>query len=341
MKTLLAVDGNSLVHRAFHTRPGGGVRAPAADRGWAVRGLLRQVCMAVQRVGADRVVIGFDDPGSNLRRETFPGYKAHRTQKAEGLPEQLSLAVEVCAELGFVTVVPPGLEADDVLASAAAWGREQGVGTVLVTSDRDSFALIDDNTRVLRIINGGVDNSPVLTAARLPLLVGVAPHQYPDLAALRGDPSDNLPGVAGVGPKTGARLLAEFGCAAAVFDAAREGRCAGVVGPALARRLGEPQARHVWEHNRQVMAMRTDIPLGLDTDTGWLPFQEARVRQVFTRFELPVRPAAQALCGAAEDRAPVVAPVVPGPDRLPPARGASRRHPPLHRPAPDPPLTLF
>ena len=338
MHTLLAVDGNSLVHRAFHTRSDGGFRTPGGDRGWAVRGLLRQICMAVQRTGAGRVLVGFDDPATSLRREAYPGYKAQRADKAEGLAEQLALAAEVSAELGFVTVVPPGLEADDVLASAAAWGREHRVATVLVTSDRDSFALIDENTRVLRIINGGVDNSPMLTAERLPLLVGVAPHQYRDLAALRGDPSDNLPGVAGVGPKTGARLLTEFGCAAAVFEAARDGRCGTVVGPALARRLGEPASRQVWEYNRQVMAMREDVPLGLDADAGRLPCAPARVRSVFARFELPLRPAVEALCGV-EGEPP--SPPVPAPEWSPPAWGGPRRHPPLRRPAPDPQLTLF
>ena len=93
-----------------------------------------------------------------------------------------------------------------------------------MTSDRDSFALIDDNTSVLRIINGGVEASPLLTAARLPLLLGINGAQYRDYAALRGDASDNLPGVRGIGPKTAAKLLAALGSARAAFDDLARGR---------------------------------------------------------------------------------------------------------------------
>ena len=105
-----------------------------------------------------------------------------------------------------------------MLASVARQAPAVGASTVVVTSDRDAFGLIDANTRVLRIINGGVEASPLLTAERLVTLLGVRPDQYRDFAALRGDPSDNLPGVRGIGPKTAARLLAAFGNALAAFD---------------------------------------------------------------------------------------------------------------------------
>ena len=98
-------------------------------------------------------------------------------------------------ELGVVVVVPEGLEADDVLASVAAQAPALGARTVVATSDRDSFALIDEHTRMLRILNGGVDASPLLDPQRLAMVTGVRPEQYLDLAALRGDTSDNLPGV--------------------------------------------------------------------------------------------------------------------------------------------------
>jgi len=93
--------------------------------------------------------------------------------------------------------MPVGLEADDVLASAARFAAEAGARTVIMTSDRDAFSLIDDNTRVLRIINGGVEASPTLTPERLQLMLGITPAQYRDYAAMRGDASDNLPGVNG------------------------------------------------------------------------------------------------------------------------------------------------
>ena len=159
-------------------------------------------------------------------------------------------------ELGISVVVPAGLEADDVLASCAEHARVSGGQTVVVTSDRDAFALIDDSTRVLRIINGGVDASPLMTADRLVLLLGVRPEQYRDFAALRGDPSDNLPGVRGIGPRTAARLLAEFGTAEAAFadlDAVRT--AFGPAGPQARR----PRRLRNWQRNCQVMTMRRDV----------------------------------------------------------------------------------
>ena len=138
-----------------------------------------------------------------MRRERWPDYKAHRADKLDTLVEQLAAAADALRELGVAVVVPTGLEADDVLASVARQAPAVGASTVVVTSDRDAFGLIDANTRVLRIINGGVEASPLITAERLVTLLGVRPDQYRDFAALRGDPSDNLPGVRGIGPKTG------------------------------------------------------------------------------------------------------------------------------------------
>ncbi|HEY1973963.1 MAG TPA: 5'-3' exonuclease H3TH domain-containing protein, partial [Pseudonocardia sp.] len=277
-RVVLAVDGNSLVHRAFHSQARSGFRSGEGRPRWAVRGLLSQLVAAVDRVNPDAVVVGFDDPGASLRREYWPSYKAHRGDKLPALVEQLAAAVDVLRDLGLSVVVPPGLEADDVLASVAGQASRAGASTVVVTSDRDAFGLINAHTRVLRVINGGVEASPMLTPERLVLLLGVPPEQYPDFAALRGDPSDNLPGVRGIGPRIAARLLGALGSAEAAFadlDAGGD-RVASAVGPAAAARLADPAARRAWELNRAVMAMRTDIPL--DLDAGRLPLPTAVVR---------------------------------------------------------------
>jgi 5'-3' exonuclease len=259
----MAIDGNSLVHRSFHAQAHSGVPT------WAVRGLLGQLVAAVERIRPTAVVVGFDDPDRSERRERWPQYKAHRTEKLDTLVEQLALAVETLRGLGITVVVPPGLEADDVLASTAQHARECAGDTVIVTSDRDAFALIDDTTRVLRVINGGVDASPMMTAERLVLLLGVRPEQYRDYAALRGDPSDNLPGVRGIGPRTAARLLAEFGTAVAAFDSLED--VATRFGPGLARKLAAAGARENWQRNCEVMTMRRDVavtPRPLPLDAG-------------------------------------------------------------------------
>src|SRR3954465_13394813 len=237
--TVLAVDGNSLLHRSFHAQARTMYRTPAGAQGWAIRGLLSQLLAAVDRVCADMVVVGFDDRGRSVRKERWPSYKAQRAPKPESLERQLDLAVPVLRELGVVVVVPEGLEADDVLASVAAQARGLGARTVVATSDRDSFALIDDNTRMLRILNGGVDASPLLDPQRLALVTGVRPEQYLDLAALRGDSSDNPPAGPGCGAKTAVKLLQALDTGRAAFDDARDGgeRCAAAIGRARTRSL--------------------------------------------------------------------------------------------------------
>lgn len=301
---VLAVDGNSLVHRAYHAAAASASALTGSS--WAVRGLLTQLVAGVERVGADAVVVGFDDASSSFRRDTWPQYKVQRTEKVRCLIDQLELAADVLRGMGVAVVVPPGLEADDVLASTAELAKAAGAATVIMTSDRDSFALIDGHTSVLRIINGGVEASPLLTAARLPLLLGISGEQYRDFAALRGDPSDNLPGVRGIGPKTAAKLLTALGSAQAAFDDLDAGgaRVIAAIGSAAARRLAAEHARAAWSLNCQVMAMRTDIALELDlaagTGAGILPLSAEQVRRGYQSvglvYSLPS--ALRALAGA-------------------------------------------
>ena len=279
---VLAIDGNSLVHRSYHAQARTAALGEQLRPSWAVRGLLTQLVTAVDRIQPTAVVVGFDDPDASVRRERWPQYKAHRTEKLETLVAQLVTAAEVLARLGVAVIVPPGLEADDVLASASARTAAAGGRTVIVTSDRDSFSLISESTSVLRIINGGVEASPLLTPERLVTLLGVRPEQYRDFAALRGDPSDNLPGVRGIGPRSAASLLARFGSAAAAFDdldAVRE-----ALGPGIAKRMAEPGARDAWSLNCQVMTMHTDVPI--DAAAGALPLDAAVVAETFRAHDL-------------------------------------------------------
>jgi 5'-3' exonuclease len=290
-RVLLAIDGNSLVHRSFHSQAATGFRSVAGDPMWAVRGLLSQLVAAVERLGPSAVVVGFDDPDSSLRRERWPQYKATRLEKPDTLTGQLLRAAKVLTDLGVAVVVPAGLEADDVLASAAAFAPTIGARTVIMTSDRDSFALIDEHTSVLRIINGGVDASPNLNRERLRIMLGIDASQYRDYAALRGDASDNLPGVKGIGPKTAAKLLVAMGSAYAAFEdlQASGGKVEAAVGAMAARYLAIPSARTAWELNCQVMSMHSDLPLdvNLDGGRGSLPFSVAAVRSVFETLQLP------------------------------------------------------
>jgi len=344
---VLAIDGNSLVHRAFHAHAGTNTYTRGRPS-WAVRGLLMQLVSAVDRIRPAAVVVGFDDPHASERRTAWPQYKANRVDKLDTLVDQLADAVEVIRALGLHVVVPPGLEADDVLASTASTAAAAGARTVVVTSDRDAFALIDDTTSVLRIINGGVDASPLMTPERLVLLLGVRPEQYRDFAALRGDPSDNLPGVRGVGPRTAAQLLTEFGTAAAAFDdlAAVAGR----IGKGVARKLAAEGARDAHALNCQVMALRHDLDVGLDLHAGLdphagpgrLPVDPGPVGEVYREHNLTwtLRDALHVLAG--------VEPDAPLPPRTqvwndePQGWRGPRRPAPLQRPEPkDAQLSLF
>lgn len=306
---LLAVDGNSLVHRSYHAQ------AHTGQPSWAVRGLLTQLVAAVERIRPAAVVVGFDDPVRSLRRERWPHYKANRIEKLDTLVEQLIEAATALRQLGVAVVVPDGLEADDVLASTAACAQQAGARTVIVTSDRDAFALIDDCTSVLRIINGGVEASPLMTADRLVMLLGVRPDQYRDFAAMRGDPSDNLPGVRGIGPRIAARVLAQFGTAVTAFDDLDGVRAR--LSPGVANRLAHPDARAAWELNCLVMTMHTDVRLDLDlgAGAGVLPLQADVVGSVFRALNLTWS-AGQAVRVLAEVEPPEVdPPITIGPDR--------------------------
>jgi 5'-3' exonuclease len=325
----MAIDGNSLVHRSYHAQARTGLHNADGRPTWAVRGLLMQLVAAVDRIRPAAVVVGFDDPDESARRTRWPVYKANRVDKLGNLIEQLACAAQVLHELGLQVIMPPGLEADDVLASTAAHARSIGALTVVVTSDRDAFALIDEHTKVLRIINGGVEASPVMTAERLVLLLGVRPEQYRDFAALRGDPSDNLAGVRGIGPRAAARLLQEFGTAQAAFDDLPGVRAR--VGVGIAARLADPQARRAWELNCRLMTMHTDVPVDVDLagGPGVLPLKPAAVATVFRaqRLVWTVNDALCVLAGVDQDR--LRQPPPPLPSWIDPPAGGGYERPRL------------
>ena len=296
---LLAVDGNSLLHRAYHA----GLDVPLTDdKGrpvWAVKGLVSLVARAAARLRPDAVVIGFDCPRLSHRKADFPAYKAHRPPKPGDLVEQLDVAPALLAAAGFTVVVPPGCEADDVLASGAARARAAGWRSVVVTSDRDAFQLIDATTSVLRVMNGGMDASPILTADTVREVCGVPAERYRDFAALRGDPSDNLPGVHGVGGATAAKLLTAYATAAAVYDALDGGGEADIrraAGRRVPAQLGAAAARENVHRNQRLMTMRTDLAMP-DLDAMRVPLDRDVIRSALSARGIHLGPSLWALTG--------------------------------------------
>jgi len=305
-RLLLTVDAPSLLHRNHHARAESGLRDRAGRPAWALHGMLRQILDAIDQFAPDAVLFGLDDRAASLRTQAYPAYKAGRAEKDPELVDQLERAGALLDALGLLTVTPPGLEADDVNASAAAWAERHGWRCVIVTSDRDSFAHISESTQVLRLINGGINGSPLLNPQRLRVMYGVAAEHYLDFAALRGDPSDNLPGVPGIGAKTAPVLLSEMGSMRAVW--ADIDHCGGEtlvatldsycdehglrrIGAGVLAKLATDEARERYEFNLAMMTGRSDVELGLKPDVpgspGLLPLDPDRVSRVVGYLGVP------------------------------------------------------
>ena len=314
MPLLLVLDGNSLLHRAYHAAASEGQLAADGSPIWALRGLVGYLARAAAHLHPDAVMVGFDCPDSSFRKSLFPGYKAHRPDKPGDLTAQLAAAVPLLTEAGVCTVVPPACEADDVLASAAAAARREGWQSVLMTSDRDAFALIDDMTSVLRVRNGGFDEAVLIDAAGLPALYGVTAAQYRDFAALRGDPSDNLPGVRRFGSTTARKLLAAFGTVEAAWAATRD-ELRTAVGELAATHFTADGARETVDRNRTLMAMRGDLALPA-LAAARLPLSYAVMRRALRARDINLGPSLWALvdgsppAGTAPDESPELRPWV-------------------------------
>jgi DNA polymerase-1 len=329
---LLVLDGNSLLHRAYHAAATGKLLDADEQPVWAMKGLVGYAARAAAQLRPDAVVVGFDCPHHSVRQTEYPAYKAHRPEKATDLSAQILAAPELLAAAGFCTVIHRGYEADDVLASSAAHARRSGWRSILVTSDRDAFALIDEGTSVLRLRNGGLDESVLMSPAELIELYGVPPAQYRDLAALRGDPSDNLPGVRGFGSTLAARLLIAFGNVEAAWtaiDAGDEQAVRAVVGEVASRNLGLAEMREAFERNRRLMRMHTDLEIP-ELDGVRLPLDYGTMRRTLATRGIILGPSLWALTGRTPPEEPSA------PDPLPRPRSIRERR----QPSPDQ-LALF
>ena len=219
MKPLLIVDGDSFAHRYFHAPFGSVKRADGRD-GKLLDGVGNLLIRLWHEESPRAVLVGWDTlTVPTYRHEALPGYQAGR-EFAPSLLEQLDLAPQLVEAMGFAAAKAPGYEADDFLAAAVATEEARG-GTALVASgDRDTYQLVSERTSVLQPQKGGgplVRIGPAEVRERY----GVEPAQVPDFIALRGDPSDRIPGARGVGAKTAADLLRQYGSLDAALEAGR------------------------------------------------------------------------------------------------------------------------
>jgi DNA polymerase-1 len=275
---LFLLDGMSLAFRAYFALPATLSTSSGVVTN-AVHGFVSMVQFIIREHQPGSLAVAFDLPGETFRDEMIADYKAGRAETPNDLPPQFEMIREVMHALAIPVVEAPGYEADDVLATLATEARDRGCDVVVVTGDRDSFQLIEDpHIRVL-YNRRGVSDYSLYNEAGIVERCGVPPSKYVMLAALRGDPSDNLPGIPGVGEKTAAKLLNAYGDLDGIFAHVDQQT------PKLRENLTNNEA--LARSNATVIPLVRDVPLTVHVDQlqlgGWdLKTAEA----AFAKYEL-------------------------------------------------------
>jgi len=211
MKKLILIDGHALVHRAFHALPQT-LASPTGILTNAVYGFTAVLIKAIKDIKPDYIVATFDLAGPTFRHEEFADYKAHREKAPEGLHEQIPLVKEVLTAFGIPIFEKAGFEADDVIGSVCEKTRKiKDLQTIIVTGDMDTLQLVEDDKVVVMTLRKGITDTVVYSEDEVIKRYGIKPEQMIDYKGLKGDPSDNIPGVPGVGEKTASSLIQTFG----------------------------------------------------------------------------------------------------------------------------------
>ncbi|MCE5192302.1 MAG: DNA polymerase I [Actinomycetia bacterium] len=274
-RTLAVIDGNSLLHRAFHALPPT-MTAPDGRPTNAVFGFTSMLVKMVADLRPDAVVVAFDRGKPAFRTEALAAYKIQRPPTDRNLKVQFPMVKEVISALGVPIVEVDGWEGDDILGTLAVRGAAAGMRVLLVTGDKDALQLVNDDVQVVST-RKGITDIVIYDRDAVIERYGVAPEQVPDFLGLKGDPSDNIPGIAGVGEKTAAKLLQEYGTLEAVLEHA----------PAITGKLGENLREHADEAlaSRLVATIRRDVPFELDLEAATFgDFDAEKVLRVFTDF---------------------------------------------------------
>ncbi|MEY3073394.1 MAG: polymerase [Actinomycetota bacterium] len=273
---LLALDGNSLTYRAFFALPTDMATASGQVTN-AVYGFTSMLTTLMKDQRPDGVVVVFDRKEPTFRHEAAPEYKAQREKQPDILYQQLEIVRELLDALGVATLDYQGFEGDDLIATIVDRCERDGNDVVIVTGDRDSYQLVHDpHVRVL-YNKRGVSDYALYDEKGIFERTGVTPAQYVDYAALRGDPSDNLDGLPGVGEKTAAKLLNQYGSLQAIIAAAGEQT------PKLKAAIVEHADRVV--RNSELMRLRRDVPIEIDY-RSYVPRPDlARTTKMFATLE--------------------------------------------------------
>jgi len=285
-RPLILLDGMSLAFRAYFALPDT-LKTSAGVTTNAVHGFTSMVLNLVKDHDPVGLAVAFDLPGGTFRDDIVDDYKGGRDATPADLPPQFEMIRDVLESLAIPVIEAEGFEADDVLATLASEARDRGHPVIIVTGDRDSYQLVEDPFIRVLYNRRGVSDYALYDEAGIEERTGVLPHKYPLLAALRGDPSDNLPGVPGVGEKTAAKLINEYGDLDTLYahlDA---------LSPKLRQNLADHAERV--RLNAEVIPLVRDVPLDVDVDHlqlgGWnhedarKAFASLEMKGAWTRFE--------------------------------------------------------
>ena len=251
----MLIDGNSLLYRAFFALPTDLATASGQVTN-AVYGFTSMLINLIKDHHPDQVVASFDRPEPNFRHDMVSGYKEGRAETPDILRQQMGLARQLLDALHIPMIDAPGFEADDVIATLATQAADHGEEVIVVTGDRDTYQLVQDPSVKVLYNKRGVSDYALYDEAGIFDRTGVRPSDYPQYAALRGDPSDNLPGVPGVGEKTAARLINTYGDLDGIYAHLDE------LTPKLRESLAQSEAQV--RANAAVTPLVRDVPVNLD-----------------------------------------------------------------------------
>ena len=272
----MALDGNSLAYRAFFALPTDMVTASGQVTN-SVYGFTSMLLTLLRDHKPDGIIVVFDRKEKTFRHEAAPEYKAQREAQPDILYQQLDLIRELLNAMGIVAIDAAGFEGDDLIATIAERAEKSGDDLIIVTGDRDNYQLVSDpHIRVL-YNKRGVSDYALYDEAGIFARTGVTPKQYADYAALRGDPSDNLDGVPGVGEKTAAKLIVKYLTLENIFDHADEQT------PKLKQALIENRERVM--RNAKLMVLRRDAPVEIDIHESVPKPRVDDVKRMFATFE--------------------------------------------------------
>jgi DNA polymerase-1 len=278
--TLMLLDGNSLAYRAFYALPAENFKTQGGLTTNAVYGFTAMLINLLRDESPTHVAAAFDVSRETFRSERYPEYKANRSATPDEFRGQIDVTKEVLAALGITVLAEPGFEADDLIATLTTQAEKEGYQVLVVTGDRDALQLVSDDVTVL-YPRKGVSELTRFTPAAVVEKYGLTPEQYPDFAALRGDPSDNLPGIPGVGEKTASKWITEYGSLQALVDNVDSVR--GKVGDSLRANLAGVVL------NRELTDLVRDVPLAQTPDTLRMqPWDRDQIHQLFDQLEFRV-----------------------------------------------------